>query len=80
MEKNVEQVLGNVATAHQGIQLQESRAALDGMETSENGVKQILVIGVLFELNQLLGQQIQYLARLDQKILENFLICFKRHA
>ncbi|MNO90405.1 hypothetical protein D3C76_819160 [compost metagenome] len=56
LAQDVEDVFRDVAAVHQRIQLEETRAALDGMETAENGVEQIHVVRPAFQLDQLFGQ------------------------
>ncbi len=58
--QHVEQVLGTVTDVHQLGQGEEARSPLDGMEAAEDGIQQILVIGSLFQVDQLFRQLFQY--------------------
>ena len=58
--QHVEQVLGTVADVHQLGQGEETRSPLDGMEAAKDGIQQILVIGPLFQVDQLFRQLFQY--------------------
>ena len=69
--------LGGLTAA---IKLQEAGTALDGVEAAEDGIEQVHVVGPIFQLDQLLGQLLQNLSGLDQKVLENFFIRFETHA
>ncbi|MCY1543947.1 hypothetical protein D9M68_797890 [compost metagenome] len=48
LAQDVEDVFGNMAALHQLIQLEETGAALDGMETTKNGVEQVHIVRAAF--------------------------------
>ncbi|MCY1498798.1 hypothetical protein D9M68_327950 [compost metagenome] len=79
LAQDVEDVLGDMAALHQGIELEEAGAALHGMETTENRVEQVHVVRAAFQLDQLLGQLLQNLAGLYQEVLEDFFIGVEAH-
>ena len=58
--QHVEQVLGTVTDIHQFGEGEEARSPLDGVEAAEDGVQQVLVIGPLFQVDQLFRQLFQY--------------------
>ncbi|MCY1499021.1 hypothetical protein D3C76_639880 [compost metagenome] len=62
------------------MQLEEARPTLHGMETSEDRVEQVHVIWTAFQLDQLFGQLLEYLAGLHQEVLEDFFIGVEAHS
>ncbi len=78
--QHIEQVLGHMATLHHGIELEKPSPTLDGMKTTENRVEQISVVGALLQLDQLLGELLQYFACFDQEVLENFFVVTEPHS
>ncbi len=78
--QDVEHVLGTVADVHQFGQREKTGAALDGMEAAKYGIQQILVIGSLFQVDQLFRQLFQYFGCFDQKVLQYVFINFEGHA
>ncbi|MNQ69493.1 hypothetical protein D3C85_840970 [compost metagenome] len=79
LAQDVEDVLGDMAALHQGVELEEASATLDGVESTENRVEQVHVVRAAFQLDQLLGQLLQYLAGLYQEVLEDFFIGVEAH-
>ena len=64
---------------HHGGQLQKPGSSLDGVEATENGVQQILVFRLLFQLHKLFRELLENLPGLNQKILKNLFVIKKTH-
>lgn len=77
--QDVEHVLGNVAALHQLIELKEAGAPFYSVETAENRVEQVRIIGPAFQLDQLLGQLLEDFAGFYQEILKDFFIGAEAH-
>jgi hypothetical protein len=58
--QDIEHVLGTVTNIHQLGQREKAGTAFDGMEAAKYGIQQILVIGSLFQVDQLFRQLFQY--------------------
>ena len=78
--QGIEHVLCGVTAVHQRVKLQKTGAALNGVEATEDGIEQITVFRVLFQVHQLFGEQFQDLPGLHQEVLENLFVCIKCHA
>ena len=65
--QDIEHVLGTVTNIHQLGQREKTGTAFDGMEAAKYGIQQILVIGSLFQVDQLFRQLFQYFGCFDQK-------------
>ncbi|CAJ1810275.1 hypothetical protein NX85_19035 [Aeromonas salmonicida subsp. salmonicida] len=78
--QDVEHVFGTVTDVYQFSQREKTGAAFNGMKASKYGIQQILVIGSLFQVDQLFGQLFQYFGCFDQKVLQYVFINFEGHA
>src|SRR5690606_34919494 len=79
LAQHVEDVFRAVAAFHQFVQLQESRAALDGVEATEDRIEQIRIIRTAFQFHQLFGQLFENLAGFYQEILKDLIIGIDAH-
>ncbi len=75
----VEDILRAVTGLHQRLYGQEARATLDRMEPPEDRIQQIVVFRLLLQVHQLLAELLDYLGGLDQKVLEDFIVCIETH-
>src|SRR5690606_16912563 len=80
LSQDVEYILGDMTAGDQGIQLQKAGTTLDGMKTTKNGIEQIGIARAVFQIHQLLRQQLENFPSLYQKVLENFFIRIKAHS
>ena len=69
----VEQVLGQVAERHELGGVEETGAALDRMKTAEDVVQQAPVVGRPFEIDELVIDVGEQVARLLQEVLQQVL-------
>ena len=68
-----------MATINQRTQLQKTGTTFYGMETPENGVEQIFVVGTLLKIDQLFREQLKDFPGFDQKVLKNLFISIETH-
>ncbi len=69
-----------MAAFHQLVELEEAGPALDGVETTEDSIEQVCIVGPRLKFDQLLGQLLENLAGLYQEVLEDFFIGAKTHS
>src|SRR5690606_23756864 len=75
----IEQILGAMTDRNQRLQVEETGAALDRVETAEDSVQKLAVVGRLLQIDQLLLQRLENLASFDQEILNDVVFDIDRH-
>ncbi len=78
--QDIEHVFRTVAYINQFTERQKTCPPFHGMETAKDGIQQVLVIGPLFQVDQLFRQLFQYFGCFDQKVLQYVFINFEGHA